>query len=154
MTLLRKRIRAQEGIPTPQSCSPTTKGPELAKNYVQHHPQNVTLRSGRGPDRCYIGNQPLYFHWMTLSRVIRAQSRGNSQITKWLPDHKVDRTGGKNAHSHPQNIMIRSARGPDKCTHWQPTTLLSLNEPKWSYQGSRGNSYIIHKVPPRPQKGA
>ena len=36
---------------------------ELAnKNPSQNHPQNSTFRSVKGPDDCYIRNQPLYFY--------------------------------------------------------------------------------------------
>ena len=47
--------------------------PELAKKPRQNHPQNSMFRSVRGSDSCYIGNQSLYFHSMTLSKDIRAQ---------------------------------------------------------------------------------
>ena len=73
------------------------------------------FRSVRGPDSCYISNQPLYFHQMTLSEVIRAQkgiptSQSGSSITKKDPNWP------KKSHvNHPQNSMIRSVRGSDSC---------------------------------------
>ena len=71
-------------LPQPQ------KWPWLAQNTPSlNHPKNSTSCSVRGSNSCYIGYQPLYFHQMTLSKVIRAQD-GGSYITKWFPDHKND----------------------------------------------------------------
>ena len=48
--------------------------PELAKKTLsQNHSQNSILRSVRGSHSCHIGNQPFYFHWMTLTKVTRAE---------------------------------------------------------------------------------
>ena len=66
---LGKVIRAQEGIPTPQSGCPTTNMTWID----QKHAQNSMFGSVKGSDSCHIGNQSLYFHYMTLSKAIRAQ---------------------------------------------------------------------------------
>ena len=59
--------------------------PEFAKTTLrQNHLQNSTFRSVRGSNGCYMGNQPLYFDEMTLSKPIRAQD-GGSYITRWHP---------------------------------------------------------------------
>ena len=48
---------------------------------VQNHLKNVTVHSGRGPDSYFIGNQPLCFREMTLSKLL--------ELRRGLPDHKV-----------------------------------------------------------------
>ena len=87
---------------------------ELTKKLLsQHHPQNSLFCSVRGSDSCYIGNQPFYFHWMTLSKGIRAQegvptsqSRSLTTNTAWI--------GQNNAlPKSPENSTFRSVRGSD-----------------------------------------
>ena len=91
--------------------------PKEAKN----HPKNITFRSGTGPDRCYICNQPLYFHQMVQFKVIRAQegipmSQNGSRPQKWP---KL----AKNVQNHPQKITFRTGREPDRCWFpWQSRT--------------------------------
>ena len=53
--------KAKEGIPMSQSDSPDHKNSLKWQKIAQNHPQDVMFRSVRGPDRCCIGNQPLYF---------------------------------------------------------------------------------------------
>ena len=89
---LRKGIRAQEGVLHHNVAPRLQIRPELAKNTPsQYHPQNSTFCSVRGFDRCYIGYQQLYFHRMTLSKVVRAlegapKPQSGSLITKtaWI----------------------------------------------------------------------
>ena len=70
-----KNISFQEGVPTSQSSYPTTKRAWInwSKTQRQKHLQNSTFCSVRGSDRCHIGDQPLYFHYTALSKLIRAQ---------------------------------------------------------------------------------
>ena len=69
--------------PRPQKC------PELAKNR-QTSPQIFTFHADRDADICYIGNQPLYFNEMILSKAIGAKEVIATvvYITKWFPNHK------------------------------------------------------------------
>ena len=106
-----KIIRAQEGILTLQSVPLTTKLAWMEN--AQNHPKNITFRSGMGSDSCHISNQPLYFHQMTLSKVIRAQvgipmSQNVSPTTRtaWI---------GKKRPKSSQNITLRSIGGTDRC---------------------------------------
>ena len=93
------------------------KWPELAHKSglnwpkrAQNHPQNITFRSGRGPDRCHIGNQPLYFHLIILSKVIMAQE-GVPTSQKSFPTTKATRIDKKSLKS-PQKYHIPSVNDP------------------------------------------
>ena len=44
-------------------------------------PKNTMFHSGRGPDRCYIGNKPLLFIKWRLKRGICTRSQNNSYPT-------------------------------------------------------------------------
>ena len=90
--------------------------PELAKKLpCQNHSQNSTFCSVRGAHTCYISEQPLYFHLMTLRRVIKAQdgvpiSQSGSPTTKRpLLAKKAP------SPNHPKNSMFRSIRVSDSC---------------------------------------
>ena len=72
----------------------------------QNHSQNSMFRYIGGFNSCYIGNQPLYFQWVTLSKIIRAQegvptpqSGPPTRNTAWI----VKETPSQN---HPKNSMI------------------------------------------------
>ena len=92
------------------------KWPELAKN-TQNHPKNTRFCSVRGSDSCYIGNQPLYFHQMTLSQLIRALEVG-SYITKWLPANHDGLNWLKNgpAKINPKIARFTMSRDPTAVT--------------------------------------
>ena len=64
--------------------------PELAKNTPSlNDPQNSTFHSARGSDSCYIGYQQLYFYWITLSKVIRAQDEEGVLHHKVAPQPQI-----------------------------------------------------------------
>ena len=112
------------------------KQPGLAK-IVQNYPRNVTFRSGRGPDRYFIGTSKIFpqcniplchgtrhmflrqsitlFSINDPQYVIRAQARGDYYITKWFSGHKSRLDWQKNPQKHPQNVMFSSVRGRDSC---------------------------------------
>ena len=59
---LSKVIKAQEGIPTPQSGSPATKVAWIVKETSKIIPKNTRFGSGGESDSCSIGKQPLSFY--------------------------------------------------------------------------------------------
>ena len=65
---LERRFLHQKVAPRPQN------GLNWQKN-AKNHPPNITFRSVRGPSSCNTGNQPLCFHQIGLSNVLRAQER-------------------------------------------------------------------------------
>ena len=102
--------------------------------------------------RQVLYKQPLYFHWMTLSKVITYGSRGESKITKWLPDHNNSLKWPENVQNHPQNVTFHSVRRPNRC--------YIVNQPlffnKWHYGKLLGleRGLLHHKVPPPTTKAA
>ena len=72
-----KPVKALTWVPTLQSGSPATNKYGLnwqKKRLVKIAPKIVSMfHSVGGSDSCHIGTQSLYFHWMTLNKVIRAQ---------------------------------------------------------------------------------
>ena len=85
-------------------------GPNWQKN-VHNYPNNVTFRSVRGPDRCYIGNQP----------------QGDFQITKWLPNHKSSLNWPKNVQKLSLKIHVPLCLGTRQMLQRQSATLFSRN---------------------------
>ena len=75
------------------------------KTPSQNHPQNIRFRSVRGPDRCYIGKQPLYFQKVILSKITRAREEyptpqsGSTTIKMAWIGQKRPKTIAKTAHS-------------------------------------------------------
>ena len=156
---LSKVTMAQEGIPTSQSGSPTTKAACIGKN--PNHPQNVTFCSGRGtdrcsgkePDRCYICSQQLCFQWVTLSKDIGAQegisiSQNGPRSQKWpglaktrpnLSPH-VTFCSGKRLNRRPdfstkrrkstKKYHVPPWQGTRQMFHWQSNTLFSIKDLK------------------------
>ena len=66
-------------------------------------PKNSMLPSDRRPDKCFIDNQPLYVFSKNGPTYIYWGSKGNSQLTKWLPDHNSAWIGQKRPN-HPKNV--------------------------------------------------
>ena len=106
--------------------------PELAKKTPsQNHSQNSTFRSVRGSNSCYIGNQPLCFHYITLGKVITAQDAVPVKILelkRGFIHHKVVPRPQKRprlvknmrSQNHLQNSMFGSVRGSGSCIGYQP----------------------------------
>ena len=126
--------------------------PELAKNTAsQNHPQNSTFCSVRGSDSWCIGHQSLYFHEMTLSKVIRAQEgfptpQSGSPTTKmtWIGQkHAQPKWTPKTAHSTlpGDTIAVTLVANHSVFVKWPWVKLLELK---------RG--FLHHKVASRPQK--
>ena len=124
-----KLIRAQGGVPTSQSGSPTKKWPEFAKK----HPKSslkyqVPLCQGtRQVLHKYIGNQSLCFHYMALSKAFRTQEA--------IPTSKSGSTNHKNSLNWLKTSKITKkyhvllSQGTWPMLYWHPTTLFALNGP-------------------------
>ena len=103
------------------------------------HLQNRAFRSVRGSDSCHIADQPLYFHWMTLSKAIR-----------WVQEGVLHRTVAPRPHIRPE--IARSALS----VHPTVVTLATNHSifPKWPWVKLLGlkRRFLHHKVAPRPQR--
>ena len=118
------------------------------KTPSQNHPKNKIFRFDRGSNSYYIGNQPLYFQYITLSKVIRAQ-RGflHHKVAPWpqiLPEL---------AKKHPAKIIPKIA-----CSvlSGDPTAATSATNHsifvKWPWVKLLGlkRGFLCHKVAPQP----
>ena len=150
---LRKVIRAQEEIPASQSGSPTTQVAWIGQKTPSQNcsQSNSMFHSVKGPGKCYIIKQTLYFHEITLSKVIRDQERiltsqRGSPITKlaWIGQKKCPaKITPKIAHFALSGdpIAVTSAANNFVFIKWPWVKLSELK---------RG--FLHHKVAPRPRK--
>ena len=95
------------------------------KNF-QNHSQNVTFRSVRGPDKCYIGSQPLCFHWMNLSKFL-GLNRGFLHH-KVAPQPQKWPELAKKRPKPSQKCHVPLCQGIRHLLHWQPTSLFLWND--------------------------
>ena len=104
---LSKLIRAQEGVPASESGSPTTNTALIDQKTPSHnHIPNSMFCSVRGSDSFYIGNQPLYFHETTPSKLIRDQE-GVPTTPKIAPGPQI---WPELAKKYPAKITFKTAR--------------------------------------------
>ena len=87
--------------------------------------QSFTCFSGRGPNSCFIGNQPLYFHLIIISTVLWAK-KGVSRPYNSSPTIKRTWIWQIIVQNHQQNFTL--------CTNWGPTSFYIGNQPLCLHQ--------------------
>ena len=117
----------------------------------QNHPQHSTFHSVRGSDSCYISNQPLYFHKITLNKVFSAQegaptAQSGSSTTNaaWIGKKNAQpKSPPKTAHS------ALSGDRSDSCYTDNQTLYFHLMTLSKGIRAREG--FLHHKVALRPR---
>ena len=152
---LNKDIRAQEGIPTSQSGSPTTKAAWIGKKSKSISKMLCSALSGNLTGVTLTTNHSVFNKWLYVKSLHRAQERVATHRVppppppqKWPELAKKSPKSSKKCHDLPWQgtwqvlhwqptivFSISKCHGPLRqgtlqVLHWQPTTVFSINDCK------------------------
>ena len=144
-------VSAQKGVLTSQTGSPTTKVAWISQKSPKITPQIAcSALSGDPTGVTSTNNHSIFSKW---SQVKLLGSRGESYITKWLPDHKSGLNWRKKTSKIISKICITflSIREHDRC-YIGNQPLGNFNKRFWLKLLGIKRAFLHHKLAPRPQK--